>query len=180
MIIIFEGPDMTGKTTIAKALAEYLDIPYFKNTLQSQAFLNWKDDPDDNFFLGLIKYSDPYFISYLGQSGASVVIDRAYPSEWVYSALFKRETDQRGLQQSDEGYAALGAKIVITTRSTYTQDDDLAPDILNASKITELDTLYDDFSHWTDCDTFKLNVDDEDIDAQISRIVNGLKLGVYV
>ena len=37
-IIIFIGPDKSGKTTIAKALSILLKIPYFKNPNETDVF----------------------------------------------------------------------------------------------------------------------------------------------
>lgn len=178
MIVIFEGPDMTGKTTIAKACAQELGIPYFKNGIQTDAFKGWLAG-GENFFHGLMKFADPYFLSYLEQTDASVILDRAYPSEWVYSRAFGRETVDSALEYSDSTYARLGAKIIITGRSNYVMKDDLVPDVIGPTKTKEIHELYQYFAQWTKCDVLQLNVDDEDLDRQITEISSWLQGVTY-
>ena len=81
-IIIFEGPDGCGKTNISTALSEKIRVPYFKNKDEWKFFV---DNP--SYFVNALTYGDPYFLSYLEQTGASVIVDRWYPSEWVYSQV---------------------------------------------------------------------------------------------
>ena len=38
MIVFFEGPDKSGKTTIAKALIKELNFYYFKDSRQREMF----------------------------------------------------------------------------------------------------------------------------------------------
>ena len=167
-IIIFEGPDGCGKTNIAKALEEKIGVPYFKNESEWSCF---EDDP--SYFINAITYGDPYFLSYLRQTQASVIMDRWYPSEWVYPRIFGRETDYGILRTLDNQAAELGAKIIIPHRTSYDnvvdQFESIKPD--NLLKIEEAYRL---FSEWTNCQTFFLNVDDEDIDRELSEVMNFL------
>lgn len=70
MPIIIEGPDGTGKSTLAKSLAGALDMNILKMTANGGQ-------------------SVPEYVQKLACDG--VIIDRCWVSEQVYSDLFKRE-----------------------------------------------------------------------------------------
>jgi len=172
-IIIFDGPDQCGKTEIAKKLSKVIGIPYFKNENERQEF---KDD-DKDYFMNMTKYSDPFFISYLKQSKANIILDRSYPSEYVYCKAFNRDTDWDTLKWIDKQYAKLNALIIICHRSEYTLADDLCPDRLNVNKITELDKYYKQFvKSYTECNVKFLNVDDENLSREILEILDFMKI----
>lgn len=163
-IVIFDGPDGCGKTNIATELSKLVCIPYFKNRTEWTAFEKF-----DDYFVNAIRYADPYFISYLEQSRASVILDRAFPSEWVYSQAFGRATDFKQLIFSDRAYAALGTRIVIPVRSSYDHVRDQFSQI-DAEKLREIDKLYRAFAEWTKCKTLFLNVDSENVVEQVGQI----------
>ena len=170
-VIIFEGPDQCGKTEIGIKLSKILNIPYFKNDNERQGF---KDDED--YFINMLKYSDPFFLSYLRQSKSSIILDRSFPSEYVYSKAFGRETDIDALKWVDEQYSRLNTLIIVCYRTKYTMDDDLCPKRLNAKKLEEIDTLYSEFSKtFTKCNVMFLNVDDEDLNREIYDILDYMK-----
>ena len=170
-IIIFDGPDQCGKTEIAKKLSSVIGVPYFKNENERQGF---KDDKD--YFVNMTKYSDPFFISYLKQSSANIILDRSYPSEYVYCKAFNRATDWDTLKWIDEQYANLGALIIICHRTNYTLADDLCPNRLNVNKIAELDKHYKDFAqNYTKCNIKLLNVDDENLSREVYEILDYIK-----
>jgi cytidylate kinase len=163
-IIIFDGPDGNGKTEMAKELSRILRIPYFKNTFEFKAF---STNPEE--FVNMLRYADPYFLKYLTQSQASVIIDRSYPSEWVYSKQFNRETDESALSASDSSYAYLGAKIIVPHRSNYSCGDKVHS-VISAEVRQSLDKLYTDFCQWTMCEHLEINVDDEDLEREMFEI----------
>ena len=70
MPIIIEGPDGAGKSTLAKSLAEALDMNILKMTANGGQ-------------------SVPEYLQKLACDG--VIIDRCWVSEQIYSDLFKRE-----------------------------------------------------------------------------------------
>jgi thymidylate kinase len=165
-IIILEGCDKVGKSEIARAISKKYGIPYIKNTSEWSAGLR---NPD--YFVNTLRYAEPYFLSYLKQSGASVVLDRSYPSEWVYSEAFGRTTDHDALKFVDEEYSKLGAQIIVCHRSSYEGiKDDLFPDDIEEIKLSELDGLYTKFSSQTRCKTLRLNVDDENLSRELEDI----------
>lgn len=150
-IIIFDSPDGTGKTNIAKALADDQGVPYFKMNTEHE---NWRKGR----FKEALEFDQTYLLQFLTQTGYSVVIDRAYPAEWVYSKVFKRETNQALLTQIDEGFSQLGTTIIVPLRRDYSKNrqDELVPN----DKLQELHNGYLDFCEWTKCGTMKIHVDD--------------------
>ena len=169
-LIVFEGPDGCGKTNISTALSSKLDIPYFKNKDEWKFFI---DDP--SYFVNALTYGDPYFLSYLEQTGASVIVDRWYPSEWVYSQVFDRPSNMKALEYIDRRAAALGTKIIIPTRSDYSMEVDQYDSVITPDILSGVHEAYLRFAEWTECDTFFLNVDDEDIIRELTEVQNFLR-----
>ncbi len=168
-IIIFDGPDMCGKTEMAQELSGRLGVPYFKNENEWKFF-----EKDPSYFKNAVTYGDPYFASYLKQTGASVIMDRWYPSEWVYSQVFNRETNLDAMAQIDHGMAKLGAVIIIPWRTSYDGLKDQFKSV-TTKKMEEIEVVYKAFGAWTDCKVFWLNVDDEDLDRELSEIMEFLE-----
>jgi thymidylate kinase len=149
-IIIFDGPDGTGKTNIARALSGRWDVPYFKFSGEHDY---WRKDK----FKTALEFDQPFMLEYLKQSQASIIWDRAYPSEYVYSQIFNRETNTELLERLDREYAKYGTWIVIPLRRNYTdnEEDDLVP----KSELTNLHDGYEEFCDWTECNTIRIYVD---------------------
>ena len=164
-VIVFEGPDGCGKTNISQALAADLQVPYFKNKDEWKFFV---DDPA--YFVNALTYGDPYFLSYLEQTGARVIIDRGDPSECVYSQVFDRPTNMDALELIDKRAAALGTKIVIPFRKDYQNVTDQFKDIITSDVLDKVHAAYMRFVEWTECDTFLLNVDDENLSRELKEV----------
>lgn len=169
-IIIFEGPDGCGKTNIATALSGHLNIPYFKNESEWEFFEN-----DPSYFVNALTYGDPYFLSYLEQTAASVIVDRWYPSEWVYSRVFSRKTNPKVLASIDKRAASLGSKIIIPFRTDYSQVVDQFESIITSDVLKKIHEGYQEFAEWTACSTYFLNVDDEVLDRELQEITAFLR-----
>ena len=167
-IIIFEGPDGCGKTNMAMALSKILGIPYFKNSAEWDFF-----EKDPTYFKNCITYGAPFLLSYFQQSKASVIEDRGHPSEWVYSRVFNRETNDEILESVDQKYAALGTKIIVPVRSTYSNVIDQF-DSVDTEKLNKIHNTYMEFLEWTVCETLVINVDDENLDREIKEIMHFL------
>lgn len=165
-VIILEGTDMSGKTEIAHALSRELGIPYWKCDREWSAFKG-----DTSYFRNTVRYGDEYFVSYLRASGASVIKDRGYPSEWVYSRAMGRPRDDEALWHIDMQYAALGATIVLCKRSSYAGiSDDLFGAELGPKKLTEIAGLYEQFAVQSRCRIIDLNVDDENLVRELAEL----------
>lgn len=168
-VIIFEGCDKVGKTEMAKELSKRLSIPYFKNTSEWAAFENDKD-----YFINALRYSNPYFFSFLNETKTSVILDRSYPSEWAYSCVYNRQTDIKALNYLDELAAEqLKAKIIIPYRTSYVGLKDDVHDI-DSDKLQEISDTYVMFSKWTKCDVLRFCIDSEDIEYEMKTIMQFL------
>lgn len=149
---------------MGQALSKMLGIPYFKNSGEWDNF-----EKDNGYFKNTLKYADPYFLSYLKQTGASIILDRSFPSEWVYAKVFNRETDEEQLRKSDEAFHRLGAKMVIPFRTSYAKVVDEFKSI-NETSLKKIHDGYMEFAKWTKCDVMIMNVDDEDLNRELFEI----------
>ena len=168
-VIIFDGPDRCGKTNMARELSRRINVPYFKNKDEHKYFLK-----DPSYFLNAIRYVDTYFTSYLETSGSSVILDRAWPSEWIYSKVFDRTTDLEVLRELDERHSKLGTKIVIPLRKDYSRVRDEYESI--NKNLTKIHDLYLKFCDWSFCESRVIYVDDENLDREMKEIQEFLSL----
>ena len=172
-IVFFVGPDMCGKTEIAKEVSRRLGVPYFKATSEHTSFLSSRVSKNDQF-LNQLRFADPRVYDLLRQTGHSVVFDRGYPCEFVYANVLERETDMVMLRHVDAAWAGLGARIVLCHRSSYAGiNDDLDPTI-DQDMLNDLHDTYFEFSRWTKCPLLKLNVDDESLEREVSETLTFL------
>lgn len=169
-VVMFVGPDMCGKTQIAKAVARVTGIPYFKATSEHDSYLSSKVTKREAF-LNQLRYADPRVFDVLKQTGHSIVFDRAYPCELVYSSVMGRETDSSMLGHMDETWASLGARIVVCQRSSYEGIVDDLDSKITASTLQRLHEGYDSFARTTQCKVLRLNVDDENLFREVDDVL---------
>lgn len=153
-IFCIEGGDKIGKTSLIKELSKYLNIPSYKAKNEQLDFVSSQDK-----FLQHLYWSDTRQLDLLEQVGFSIIFDRAFPSEWVYSRFYNRKTDDVQLFKNDERYAALNTKIVFCYRNSYIGlQDDLDPK-LNSENLQKIHNLYEQFLQFTKCEVIKLCLD---------------------
>lgn len=158
------GPDRCGKTQIARELSRLTRIPYFKASSEHKAFLG-----DQRAFIDEIRHADPRMVDFIEQTGMSVIFDRGFPCEGVYSLFFKRPTDAAALRHLDEAYAKLGARVLICTRRSFAGVvDDLNPK-LGKDALEEISRLYQLFATYSRCQTHTMYVDDEDLERETNE-----------
>lgn len=159
-IIILEGHDMTGKTHIAKALSEKLNIPVVKVERQAK----WSDP------LIELMYGVEVHTQIAQQSGYSFIYDRLYPSEYAYSRTYGRTTSHEQLISVDERFAEMGATIVVFHKDPKSfQEDDKG--LIDISKYETLTKWYKDFGRLTKCKFLMIDTTDEDIEKQLEQII---------
>ncbi len=165
MLIAFEGPDRCGKSEIAAELSRQTGVPVFKNSGE------WFTDlRDPSYFKNLLVYGATFLADFMQQTKVSVIMDRNYASEWVYSKYFNRETDLEILRKVDEKFAAAGGWFVICRRKSYNGIRDDLHDYVDSETLTGIDALYDEFATWTKCKVITIWVDDEDLGREIKEI----------
>lgn len=167
-IIIFDGPDMCGKTNMAKALSKFTGIKYFKNELEHTYF----DSPNTSYFRNAAKYIDSYMSHFLKTTRLSVIFDRAWPSEYCYPRVFGRRRSMKTLKELDKRWSQLNTFIIIPVRSSYEGIVDDRHPTITQEKLEHLDSMYREFAEWTQCKTLLLNVDDEDLCRELLEIVD--------
>lgn len=171
VLLSFEGPDRCGKSEIAAELSRQLGIPVFKNTGE------WITDlKDPSYFKNLLVFGGTFLIDFICQTRPSAILDRHYPSEWVYSRYFNRETDNDILRKIDEKFAEAGGKIVICRRKSYNGICDDLHSYVDSNALKGLDALYEEFTRWTKCEVLTVWVDDENLERETLEIREWLKL----
>lgn len=169
------GPDMCAKTHIGHELSKRLGVPYYKASSEKGAFLN----KQERFIMDL-RYSCPARFDLLKQIGCGVVFDRGYPCEWVYSTYFNRPTDYDALRELDDKWSSEGLVMVFCTRRSFDGIvDDLNPK-LQGTELKRIHGLYVQyFKTCTLCKVITIEVDDHDLDRQVTEIISQL-LGTHV
>ena len=169
-ILFFVGPDMCGKTEIAKATSAAIGVPYFKASSEHDSFLSSKVTKREAF-LNQLRYADPRVFDVLKQTGYGLIFDRGFPCEFAYSSVMNRETDLTMLRHMDEMWASIGAKIVLCYRKEGYRGivDDLDPSI-DSLQLQLIERAYRTFSTWTRCQMAELAVDDEDLAREVSEV----------
>jgi adenylosuccinate synthase len=117
-----------------------------------------------------LKYGDPYFYNFLKMTGHSTILDRSYPSEWVYSRVYNRPTDLDALNYIDELAASIDVKIVVPYRTSYAGLHDDMHDI-DSQQMQKISDMYKEFLKWTKCKTLHLCVDSEDLEWEMQTIL---------
>jgi len=161
-ILFFEGVDKTGKSSIAKRLSEIISTPYFKNTTEKLFFTDKT----------ITKYrwlDQLYLYEFLKQTGYSVIIDRGFISDLVYTRIFRKKNKEtiEKLIIVDKLFASIGAKIIYCYKTKNT----LVDDVIDIDKYSSLSNEYDRFLKLSFCEILKLDTTDEKINEQIKRIV---------
>lgn len=173
MKIAFVGPDRTGKSNIAAALSKKLGVPVFKNSGE------WATDlSSEDYFLGLLKFGGPFLMDFIRQTDVDVIMDRFYPCELVYSKAFNRATDEKTIWWLDSEFACAGGKLIFCLKKDYSGcKDDVYPDDLPEEKLVEIDNYYQEFQKRTTCASMVLYTDDENLEKQVSEIMNFVQDG---
>jgi hypothetical protein len=155
-VFFLEGPDNCGKSHIGRSLEFLIDIPYFRFSKQHEYWTN------ESFKLAL-EYDQPMLESLIRQLHCDVLIDRCYISEWVYSSVFKRKTNEKLLNKLDLRFSRLGCVAMIFLRRSYDgHDNDV---VVSKDKFLELHKKYLEFVKWTRCKCIVMHVDDYDNDT---------------
>lgn len=163
MIIIFDGVDNCGKTEISTALVEKVltDHRYFK--VKQERIHVEKVDPvilqkahelQLNFFYELARQTDQ-----------KVVMDRFYPSEYVYGSLF-RKVDEDLIWEYDKKFADLGAVIIIPVKGDKFLEDEL----WSKEQLIAIREKYKEFADKTACRVLVLDTEDENLDRELADI----------
>lgn len=165
-IIMLEGPDWTGKTNIAHSLGKLLGIPIYRPAGQNiMRFGSW------SIVEGKL-YEGFALVDFLSKTGQSVIFDRSYPSEYVYSKVMNRKFHEETLTELDLAFASIKTKIVICYKSNL---DGYQDDLIPKEQIEPLVETYKIFDEFTTCKTFWLDTYLTSLSEQMSSIVGFLQ-----
>lgn len=164
-IIIFEGVDMCGKSTIAKALSKQIDVPIFKMNV-SKHF--WD-------FLIHQRYAGEAITQLLEQTKASVILDRSFLSDYMYAMLFNRAYDLKKHVETDQRFAKMGAVIVYCYKDEeFFQHDEEDKDFVSVKDYKEMQNYYNVILERSACKVIKLNTSDENLHNQLATIMSNI------
>lgn len=196
-VIVLCGPDRCGKTEIASALSQRLQIPVYKSTLEHHT-MNYEKASSEHFsstaswfthsypesghkfsrpflmmskFVDQLQLADPRIADVIHQTKASIIFDRSWPCEWVYSKVFDRETSIDTIKFLEMMYASMDVRVIICVRSTYEGKADDLDDRIDSKTLQKIHDTYMEFASWTRCKHFILNVDDEDLNREVNDIM---------
>lgn len=134
--LIVVGTEGVGKTPLAKALANHYAKPYFKFQNEVQA-LKSTEHPGQHML-----WFDYGLTQLMFQTGLSIVSDRGFPCEYVYSSYFKRKTDEHLLAQIEENHAALGT-VIVHVRDSKIAEHAKEDEHVHRDHIPKIQALYD-------------------------------------
>lgn len=174
MLIIFESPDKSGKTTLSRMVADYLNIPYLKlNNINVVENTEIKDG------ISISTHSQLETVTQLYEKGVmkNAVLDRFHGSEIVYSNLFKRAYDVSYIKDIDERLSKYNDVILVRCRASYTTIKSRFNDekIINESKIRALISHYKYFYNSTKLPVIEIDTDGS-VEKSFAELVSKLEL----
>lgn len=163
MNIIFESPDKTGKTTLAKLIAEYLNIDYLK--LNN---INVVENTEIKNGISISTHSQLETVTQLSEKGVmkNVVLDRFHISENVYSALFGRTYDISYIRDIEDRLSKSNDTILIRCRTSVANLKERYAEerLIDSSQISYINMLYDKFYKYS-----KLPIINIDTDGSVEK-----------
>jgi len=169
VIIIFEGHDKAGKSTIVKALAEELDCSVFSSNA-FECFVNGGYRKTDSSNIATFSMMMASYLKAISFEG-NVIFDRFHLSEIVYSEILNRKTDQAALKRADEILAGLDARIIICEKQLPGIDE-----YLEQNEVTEAKYVYRAMRAISDCKVMFLDTTDENLGKQLRLIRDWLEV----
>ena len=160
-IVILEGHDKSGKSTIATALSEQLNIPIFK-VVRNKYW--W--DPEIN-----LKYLTEGITQFIEQTKTSVILDRWVPSDYMYSKLFNRPINYDTIFNIDERLSKLNTTIIYCHKNKEAFEfDEEDKEFINMTMYDKMTELYREYSDKSKCNHLWLNTSDENLFEQTKQI----------
>lgn len=165
-IIILIGHDMCGKSHIATELSKRLGIPLLK--------LNYPK----KFWDPVIsqRYSEETTSQILEQTYLSVICDRGYPCDYMYSKLFNRPYDYSKAIDTDIRYSKMNTLIVLCYKDKHKHlHDEEDKEFISMADYENMTKIYLDFLKLTKCNYITINTSNEDLEGQLNIIMTNVR-----
>lgn len=170
-IIIFEGVDGAGKTTIAKELSKKIKIPYFRHDVDRSIYFQNRI-PNEMLF-----FAHDRFTQFFEKTNYSLICDRGYPSTLVYNQVFgHRKLDENEFSkiiELDDRYSKLNAKIIICFKELNLSQ--FTDEYVMFKKTKAILNEYIIFQQWSNCKILPLDTTDEDLRSQLKMIIKFIR-----
>lgn len=178
MFIIFESPDKTGKTTLARMIADFLNIVYLKlNNINIVENTEIKDG------ISISTHSQLETITQLHEKGVmkDAILDRFHISEYVYSCLFKRTYNISYLANIEERLSKYNDVILVRCRTSIPKLVKRWSNekLLDKNSLKKVDWLYNDFYMRTQLPVIEIDTDGSVEKAFAQLIAELYNRGIY-
>jgi thymidylate kinase len=168
MLIILDGCDNTGKSHIAKALSIKLKYPLLKYSIVDRANLNTKE------LSHVALESSEYSLRILTCLGnPNIIIDRHYPSEYVYSSVFRHPNFAKLTRIDNCLVDLLPEHLIVVCHKRKLKEK--KSDFIDFKKYSLLQSKYFEFvKNFSRANILLLDTTDENLDKQIVTIIDTL------
>lgn len=112
MILILEGPNKCGKTTLAKYLVEEYNFMYFKDYTVNDCLELGLSDPNETITLEIC--AQARLLSMLSDFKANIVVDRFHLSEYAYG-LAARGYLSHAIEEAEKIFAHHDVRLILLT-----------------------------------------------------------------
>lgn len=143
MIILIEGVDHTGKTTIADYIHNITNFPVYRSIHQKDRTINLEEAS---------KHDWRFYLDIASQSEQNIIFDRSFISQYVYSSIFRKENILNQFKDFSmykkqfikycETLQRIQYKVIYCTRKNFMYEVDDYIDMSYAN------TLQDEFSNF--------------------------------
>lgn len=163
-ILIFEGPEEVGKTEISTELSSQEDMELYKGSFEEE--ISQQENSEIAAFSALT------LADFWSQINCDLVVDRFHASEWVYSNVFDRDTNEDWILRADRELANQGAQIVYCYKDPMPE---LKDEDFDRDKNLEIKASFEYFfSEKSQIPVIELNTVGENLSEQIYEIRNHL------
>jgi thymidylate kinase len=170
-VIIIEGPDRSGKTTVAELVANHFGTEVFM-TNSRECFADLKNDSSN---LAKFNYYIAKFIENLQASdslGKPIIIYRSFLSEMVYASLFTRKTHNQANNSTDDCFNLMNATVyLLQNKKALTYGDDFLSD----SEVRRSIRLFDKYKSYVKTELIEIDTYDREVTAYVQEIINHVK-----
>lgn len=163
-LIVIVGHDNSGKSHIAKALSERINVPIFKMSVPKRFW-----DP-----IIAQRYSTEAILQVIEQTKLSTILDRGFPCDYMYSKLFNRDFDYGKLAEIDSRFAAMQTLIVLCYKDAEAFLDDEEDRIafgITTEAYEKMTGFYREYLEMSKCKSIIINTSDENLEAQLDKII---------